>query len=187
MGDPFFTEKLLIFSKLNWRCLFLCQGREGAAEKPEPEGLGFFLLCSAATSVWKKKSNQVRWKAAVSPQLCPASRKPSIPKTKREKADLWVCDCSVQRGVLGSLAEGVRPPSARRNPLLQLRSKENEVCDTAKSRSKSRCQRRCDWVHPQCCGSGCRALREGAPLGSLWPYCPASATRWLFAKCSSWG
>ena len=73
----FSTEKILIFSKPNWRGLFLCQSQEGAAEKPEAKWLDFFLLCSAATAVWKKKSNGVGWKQAVSPQLCRASRKSS--------------------------------------------------------------------------------------------------------------
>lgn len=73
-GRSSFLQRFL-FSKPNWRCLFLYQGQEGTAEKPVPQWFDFFLLCSAAIAVWKKKSNQVRWKEAVSPQLCPASWK----------------------------------------------------------------------------------------------------------------
>lgn len=113
----FCTEKILIFSKPKWKCLFLCQSWVGAAEKPEPKWLDFFPLCSAATEIWKKRvigsGENRQWVYSCAQ---PAAN-PQILKMKHEKTDLQVCDCSVQCVVPGSHARGVRPLSTWRSPI----------------------------------------------------------------------
>lgn len=90
----FCTEKILIFSKSKWKCLFLCQSWVGAAEKPEPKWLDFFPLMLCSNRNLEKKSNQVRWKQAVSLQLCPASCKSS--DSENETWESWLAGLWLQ-------------------------------------------------------------------------------------------
>lgn len=91
---------------------------------------------------------------------------PQILKMKYEKADLWVCDCSVQCGVLGSLAEGVRPLSTQTSPILQLQSKEMKYLWWHIQKQENVSLREAMWFKScsQCCGNVCHSLHKSASL-----------------------
>ena len=122
--SPFLQRRFLYLVNPTGEACSYARVRRGLLRNQKPNG-----LISSSYALQQQQSGKKRVMGSGENRqwvhsCAEPAENPQVLKMKHEKAALWVCDCSVQCVVLGSLAERVRLLSTQRSPMLQLQSKE---------------------------------------------------------------